>query len=242
MLESKYIYAGPSWAASSFPQGLDATNLSKEWQIPCISVAECGSTVLGQLERVGKILDQKKMPVIWVYNEPISDINQMLGIDLEEFVQQEDWKTLRDRCNQICLNRIDELGVPVLMIGAHSDITGNVGPNITIGCDSWQKWLAKRAGMLVNDNIIKVDPADGGNFDLSHCWGAEIIHRFLHENTTITPARSLVDAIWDVYYFWQELQARDWFYEVHPNKRGNIEFAEFLKPTVDNFLGEYLNG
>jgi hypothetical protein len=90
--------------------------------------------------------------------------------------------------------------------------------------------------MCVTNGVIDVVPSDGGAFKLDHCWGAEVIHRFLHENQDIKPNRELLNSVWDCYYFWEELQRRDWFYEVHPNRRSNVEFAKFLKPTIDKFL------
>jgi hypothetical protein len=237
-----YIYAGPSWAAFSYPISEDSTNLSKEWKIKNISVAKGGSSVLEQLDLIKSKLIQQSLPIIWIYNEPLADLKKITGITMEEFVQREDWQLIMQQCSEFCFDQIDALGVPVLLIGGARDIQNCERKNITIGHASWQKWLAKQSGMNVIDNIIKVTPFDGGNYDLAQCWGAELVHQFLHSRTDINPNNRLLDAIWDIYYFWEELQRRDWFFEVHPNKRGNVEFANFLKPTVDKFLEENSNG
>ena len=61
----------------------------------------------------------------------------------------------------------------------------------------------------------------------------------LHENPAIAPDKQLLDSIWDIFFFWKELEKANLFYECHPNYNGNKLFAEFLKPTVLNFLNEH---
>ena len=238
----RYIYAGPSWAVSSFPESQDSTNLAWEWEISNIGTAAHGSSVIYQRDSISEVLETHRLPIIWVYNEPLNSVIETMGIDLSVFVTRKDWKQILAECNRYCLAQINNLGVPVLLIGGHSDVVDCDYPNITVGCHSWQKWLAEQSGMSVVDDIIKVTPPDGGNYDLGHCWGAETVHRYLHQHPDVKPDPDLLNAVWDVYYFWDELQRRDWFFEVHPNKRGNIEFAKFLKPTVDKFLEENSNG
>ena len=181
------------------------------------------------------------LPVVWVYHEPLGDIDQ-LGLTLAIFSQSKNWKSIATDCNNKCLEAIDKLGVPILLIGGPRDVIDCNFKNITVGNSSWQKWLANASGMTVENDVIKVTPPDGGNYDLSHCWGSELIHRFLHENPKISPDPELLNSIWDMYYFWEELQRRDWFYDVHPNKKGNVEFAKFLQSTIDKFLKENSNG
>lgn len=237
-----YIYAGPSWAVSSYPVSSDATNLADEWKIEKITVADNATGVAEQLRRVKRALKENVLPVVWIYNEPIGDLELITGLSTRDFVQRKDWKAIVEECNKFSLESINSVGVPVFVIGGHRDIVDCDYQNITVGHHSWQKWLAEQAGMRITDDIIEVTPADGGNYNLSHCWGAEIIHRFLHSNTDISPDKKLLDSVWDMYFFWDELQKRNWFFEVHPNKRGNVEFAKFLKPSIDKFLKDNSNG
>ena len=58
----------------------------------------------------------------------------------------------------------------------------------------------------------------------------------LHENPAIAPDKQLLDSIWDIFFFWKELEKANLFYEVHPNRRATVEFAKFLLPTVTKFL------
>ena len=234
----KFIYAGPSWAATSYPEDQRSTNLAREWSIPHVSVAARASTFLQQLARVQQELRSRSLPVIWIYNEPLGDITDILGVSFDTFTQASAWQEMSRACNDHCLRRLAALDTQVLLIGGHRDVVDCHHSNVTVGHHSWQKWLAIQSGMSVDADIIQVEPADGGNFQLGHCWGAEIIQRFLHAHQDLNPDKVLLDAIWDMYYFWDELQRRDWFFEVHPNQQGNIEFAKFLKLTVDAFLGE----
>ena len=236
-MNPQYLYGGSSWAYKSFdPDENFKTNLAKEWNIPHCDLTEPGISVLDSLDRIIQHPD-KKLPVIFLYHDPISDVEHITGISFKEFLTRKDWKTIWDQCNQFCIDKIDALDRPVLLIGAVTNVIDNmVYKNITIGHVNWQLWLAKQAGMKIIDQTIHVAPEDGGNFSLDHFWGAESAQKYLHENPAITPDKQLLDSIWDIFFFWKELEKANLFYEVHPNYNGNKLFAEFLYPTVLNFL------
>lgn len=238
----KFIYTGPSWAASSYPIDENSTNLAKEWNIPYIDTSAAASSVLDNLKSVKNILRNERLPIIWIYNSTLGNMLEATNLSVNRVIEQPTWQDLFNQCNRYCLEQINSLDVPVLLIGGHQDIQDCDYKNITVGHISWQKWLAEQAGMPINDGIIQVTPADGGNYPLEYCWGAEVVHRKIHEDPLINPDPALLSAVWDIYYFWEELQQRDWFFEVHPNKRGNVEFAKFLKPVVEKFLEENKNG
>lgn len=239
MTISKYIYAGPSWAVGSFPLTAESTNLAQEWGFDHIDVSMCAASVSTTIKRVQQELQSQKLPVIWIYHEPLTSLDMVTDMSFADFIQRSDWYNIRSQCNQQSLQLINNLGVPVLLIGAHSDIVDCNFENITVGHHSWQKFLAESAGLALTNNVINVAPADGGNYQLTDCWGAEVVQRIIHEysdHTEIIPNLSLVDATWNIYFFWDELTKKDYFFDVHPSKRGNIEFAKFLKTTVENFL------
>ena len=58
----------------------------------------------------------------------------------------------------------------------------------------------------------------------------------MYENPDIEPNQSLTDSIWDMFFFWKQLEKQDLFSDVHPNLRGNKLFAEYTKPMVLKFL------
>jgi len=230
-----FIYTGPSWAASSYPLGPAATNLAKEWGIPCIDYSMPASSVL---DCIKSFRIKSSTPIVWVYNEPLNCLSEATGLTKAQLIQRSDWRNVWEDCNQFCLKAINDLNRPVLLIGSHSDIVNCDYSNITIGHTSWQKFLAQQAGMPLTNQSIYVKMDDGGDFTVQNCWGAEVIHRFMHEHPDVTPSTEITNAVWDIFFFWKELEKANLFYEVHPNKQGNELFAEFLKPIVVKFLQE----
>jgi hypothetical protein len=230
-----FTYTGPSWAASSYPiEDATATNLAKLWNIPYLDQSRPGSSVLPCVKMIKK--EKSSAPIVWIYNEPLGDLVEITSIGYKEFLARPDWKDIRKECNQYCLTAISSLNRPVLLIGAHSDIVDCNHANITVGHHSWQKFLADQADMITRKGKINVKMDDGGSFSFRNCWGAEVIHRKMHSWPDISPDSELVNNIWDIFFFWKALEKADLFYEVHPNRRGNMLFAEHLKPTVIKFL------
>ena len=195
----QYIYTGPSWAASSYPVQSNSTNLATEWAIPFVNLSLQATSVLNRINALTR--SQHRLPVIWVYNEPILDLQNITGMSMTEFIQRSDWQDVRNECNHYCLSAIASLDLPVLLIGGHSDIVDCNYKNITVACNSWQKWLAELANMPVHDHMVSVNMEDGGNFVIDNAWGAEVIHRFMHEHPEINPESSLVDNVWDILYY-----------------------------------------
>jgi hypothetical protein len=233
----KFLYTGPSWATSSFPLDKNTTNLPQQWGFDHTDISAFGEGNHGCFRRVKSRADGD-VPIVWVYCEPLLSLGPATGMSMAEFVVSDNWRAIRETCNQYCLELINSLPNPVFLIGSHSDIVNfnNHKPTLQIGEASWQKWIAQQSGLVVDGDSIHVTPKDGGNYNFDLRWGADMVHKFLHENPNIDPAPSLLDAIWDVYYFWQYLEEQQWFFEVHPNRRGNVEFAEFLKPKIEQFL------
>ena len=230
-----FLYTGPSWAASSFPLNDQSTSLAKEWGFTCIDQSRIASTIPNQLNNIPK---NNTKPIVWIYGEPLFSCEEITGVSLVNLLQRKDWDVVRKQCNDFCLKAINALGVPVLIIGAHSDVIDCDYSNITVAHPSWQRYLAEQANMLVDNNKIFVKMDDGSNFSISTCWGAEVLHRIMHEHPDVTPSSEITTAIWDIFFFWKELEKADLFFDVHPNYRGNKLFAEHLKPTVAKFLQE----
>lgn len=235
----QFIYTGPSWAQRSYDppnttEYHNPTSLAKEWNIPCIDLSTIGASVLNKVEAL--INCKPSLPIIWIYNEPILDLVDITGMQMDEFIQRSDWHEIWQECNRRCLEKINSIGLPVLLIGAHSDIVDCEFSNITVGCASWQKYLAQLAGIKIDNNRIYVKMDDGGDFSFEQCWGAEIAHRFIHEHPNTMPSQEITNAIWDIFFFWKELEKANLFFEVHPNKKANQQFAQFLLPVVTKFL------
>lgn len=211
-----------------------ATNLAQQWQIPFVDTSFPGASVLDRVARIKTL--KSNLPIVWIYNEPLTDLQSVIGMSHAEFLSRPDWLSLWHECNQGCLKALASLGVPVLLLGGHSDIVDCAYSNITIGHHSWQRYLAELANMQVVDGIIHVKMDDGKDFVIDRCWGAEVMHKFMHENPHIDPDPDLVDRVWDIFFLWKELEKSELFYEVHPNLRANVLFAQYMKNTVEKFV------
>jgi hypothetical protein len=232
-----YIYTGPSWAHSSYPNSKNdkTTNLAREWGFNFINAAKPATNALDNFDAVVNI-HNKNLPIVWLYNEPIGCLKSVTGLEFDQFIVRDDWQSIWQEVNQFCLKKISSLGVPVLLIGAHCDIVDCDYANLKVAHPSWQKFLAEKAGMKVVDSTVHVTMDDGGDFCVDQCWGAELIHRCIHQHPNLDPIPDLVDNVWDIFFFWKQLEKLGWFYEVHPNYQGNVAFADYLKPTVLDFL------
>jgi hypothetical protein len=235
-IDKMFDYFGPSWASRSFdPPGSPETNLAKEWGFSFNDCSWPGATFFHGIELAKRQLSTR--PIVWIQHETLCNIFEITGIPGLEFIQRPDWKTLKQECDYYCLNELNKLNRPVLLIGAHSDIPGCSYSNITIGHSSWQTWLALQAGLPITEQGIFVNTDGCGNNYVEFSWGAEVIHRIIHQNPNVDPDPSLLDAVIDIYLFWKELEKHNLFYEVHPSYKGNVLFAKELKPVIINFLG-----
>lgn len=216
---SDLLYVGPSWANRSYdtPMGdeTDYTNIYRELKLDVVDLSLKCSSNLNFLERLDKNkagnYKQKYKGIIWVYCEPLLDvINKQVCLESENF-----WN-LRSECNQYILNQINNLDVPVAIIGAHSDIVDCNYSNITVIHPSWQKFLA-----------------DYCNFNLTHGWGCEVGHRFIVEEfPDAKPSKSAVDYISDTWASWCKLDLNRVFCWCHPNRLGTELFANEIKSNL----------
>lgn len=238
----KFLYTGPSWAWSSYPlEDPGRTNLAKEWRIPYHDLSKPGQNILKCVDQVKKHHQHSdsKLPVIWILGEPMLNHNEVLGITMAELVNRSDWQALREEILQQCFRAMNDLGVPILLVGGHSDVGDCDYSNIQIAHPSWQRWLGEQLG------IEKIP---------NPCWGHEIPHLELVQRSTLRsnaltklipdffnsyrakPSHEIVNSMHRMGKYWGELEAGGLFSECHVNAEGNQRFAEFLKPTVKNFL------
>ena len=233
----QYAYVGSSWAVKSFDPpnlsvGKTPTSLAEQWNIPYANLSQVMSSPLERISAVENYFSlHGKLPIIWIYNEPIADVERITGMPVLEFIQRSDWRSIWNECNQYCLDRINSLETPVLLIGGSTDVVDCNYSNITVGHVSWQKYLAVQAGITVDQNTVYVKMDDGGDYAFNHCWAAELMHKVIHENPKVTPSKEITDAIWDIFFFWEKLKTANLFYDAHPNYRATELFAKLLYPT-----------
>lgn len=216
----KLIYVGPSWAVQNFDriQPQKHANLKTLLKLQTIDLSSLGSS---NWENLLRIQEQRQYQgIVWIYGEPLLDIETFGISTINNLLKSENFWDLRRECNRTMLTKINELGCPVAMIGAHSDIVDNDYKNLYTIHDSWQKFLGNQI-----------------NLNIEQGWGAEVAHRwFLRRN--IKPSRTMVDKISNTFQFWNQLESHDLFYEVHPTYKGNQLFAEAIREKVYNFIDQ----
>lgn len=213
------LYLGPSWAVQNFePEQSNnpQTNLCQELQIKAQNLSSLGST---NWENYLVAQKQKSYDaIVWIYCEPILDIETFKISSVNNFLQSENFWDMRAEVNARILEKLNSLGCPVALIGAHSDIVDNNYNNLYTIHPSWQKFLCERI-----------------NLNISTGWGAEIAHRWFLRRQ-ITPSRNLVDLITETFDAWKKLEENNLFYEVHPNYYGTTLFAKHIQSQLYNWL------
>lgn len=230
----KYVFAGDSWALKGFTNENYAygnhdpmegdVRLADHWGIPYDYVLAPGT---GNIALLNKLLAKKldpTVPIIWVYTEPGRDYKLLTGNPEFEWIEREDIFDLRSQLNRDTLIKIRQrLPNPIALIGGLSDIDESLATELgfTVLCPSWQKWIADRL--------------DSQHFKFG--WGAcDIGWRADYNN--VRPSKTALFA-WDEqikeWCWWEE---HGHFCHEHPTPLSNKEFAEYLQPTVEEWLNE----
>lgn len=227
----KLLYIGPSWAVRGFhtpgdypPKatdvpGKDYTNLAIELGLDVVNLAEYNFSNLTCYNRIYNYTESYD-GVVWVYCEPIKDLGYFNSPTIEDFIQSQDFWQLRKNINQTILQKMSELNCPIALIGAHGDIEGCNHKNITVIDSSWQKFLAKQAGV-----------------DLSVGWGADVAHwSMFTKYPNLKPSRGLVELVSDTLDAWKKIEDKGLFMWVHPNRKANEVFAGHIKSNLNSWL------
>jgi hypothetical protein len=222
-----FIYTGPSWAELSFEPIFNFsvwpnyTNLALEWKLNCYNVAKCANSNYNCVDSV-KLLN-KDLPVIWLMCEPLIHTLFQNPSTIKDYLTAKDHLSFRQEELHRQLTAMNDLGLPIGIIGAHTDIRQSdiAGfKNLSIIHPSWQNFLADK---------IEVRPNE-------YNWGYDVAHLMLFRHPNIQPSDQLIMDIYDGLEFWLELQNKKVFHIVHPNRFGNILFAAHIKQQVVNFI------
>lgn len=226
-----YDYVGPTWAQRSFdPPGIEPTNLAEVWKIP-YNKRFYPSTPPGRIvDLVAE--DGAHRPIVWVYSDPWGDIPRLTGCTFQEYVSRSDWFDVWREANQQVLRKINSLGVPVFLIGAHCDIIDCDFSNITIACQSWQKHMADQIGLLAGDTI-RIE-----NRSIDHCVAQEIYFRYFHENPNVPVSDDLKNYIIDLWMLWKRFHDNGIMYEHHPTKESYQNLAKHLEHTMTTWINQ----
>ena len=222
----KFIYTGPSWGELSYEpmQDFDAwpnyTNLAVEWNIPCYNIARRANNNYQCIDSVKSL--NKDLPVVWIMCEPLVSILHNVPLQ-QEYLQSKNHLVFRQNLLHEQLSAMNDLGLPIGIVGAHSDIRQEDiydFSNLSIIHPSWQNFLASQVGLESRD----------------YNWGYEIAHVMFRVFPEVKPNDQLVMDMFDGLDFWKQLEKERVFCDVHPNKQGNIKFAEFIKQQVTDFI------
>ena len=222
----KFIYTGPSWGELSYEpmEGFDVypnyTNLALEWNIPCYNVAKRANNNYQCIDSVRAL--NKDLPVVWIMCEPLVSILHNATAQ-HEYLQAKNHLAFRQDLLQQQLTAMNDIGLPIGIIGAHSDIRQSDidnFSNLSIIHPSWQNFLASQASV------------ESRNYN----WGYEIAHVMFRVFLDVKPTDQLVMDMYDGLEFWCQLEKEKVFCDVHPNRIANIKFAEHIKEQVIKFV------
>jgi hypothetical protein len=167
------LYLGPSWAVQSFEstQGLDdpvKTNLAQELELlDYTSLALYANSNFDQLQEAKMFMQQHPelapFRIVFVMANSLQDGHKISGMSQVEFARAflasaDPLVTVRTLEQQF-YRRLNSLGIPVALIGAHTDVECESFDNITVIHTSWQNFLGRQCGL----NSFYGWPADVGH-------------------------------------------------------------------------------
>jgi hypothetical protein len=211
------LYCGPSWAVQSFEsgQGHDPvkTNLAQELQLTdYTSLALYACSNLDQLESAQEFKQQHPelapFRIMFVTANSLQDGYKISGVSQVEFARafltSADPIGIVKTLEQQFYRRLNSLGVPVALIGAHTDVDCESFDNITVVHPSWQNFLGQRCGL----NSFYGWPADVG-----HRWLQGIVIPEYgppeHFELGTDPSKVAVDEIHKIFTEWGILEKKN---------------------------------
>jgi hypothetical protein len=230
-----FIFAGDSWALKGFtnenyhyennsPMPGDV-RLADHWSWTYDYCLARGRGNLSCME----VFKQKKVdsavPVIWVFTEPGRDYHIITGRPEFEWIESEDIFVIRKQLEKETFSRLrDEIKNPIGFIGGLSDVDKEVAEHhgFTVLHPSWQSWIAQR----LNSSWFQFG------------WGASDIGWRANYNSVI-PSKTATFAWDEQIKEWCWWEAQGYFCHEHPTPLANKEFAEFLSPTVQDWVNQY---
>ena len=230
--EMKYLFAGDSWAAKAWthdnyqsPVEKNDCRLATFWPWPYDLCHVPGQGNLTLLNTIQKLKIPNKTPIIWIYTEPGRDYGLITNQREFAWMEDENIFEIRQQLDRTILQKIRQtLPNPIGLIGGLSDVNVDVAQELefTVLCASWQSWIAYRL--------------NSQHFQFG--WGAsDIGWRSVYHG--VVPSKAATFA-WDEqikeWCWWEE---QGYFCHEHPTPLANEEFAEFLYPTVQDWLIQY---
>jgi len=241
------LYLGPSWAVQSFESvhGLEdpvKTNLAQELGLTnYTSLALYAKSNLDLFKEAQTFMQQHPgqapFRIVFVIGNSLRDGPLDSGMSEVEwaktFLISNDPMDISISLEQEFYKRLNSLGIPVALIGAHTDVSCDSHDNITVIHPSWQNFLGEQSGL-----------------NKFYGWAADIAHRWLQGmyipeygppakfDLGGKPSPAVVDEIHKMFGVWKLLEKHKLFIGSHPTILGNQLFAkEIAKPFkqwIDN--------
>jgi len=241
------LYLGPSWAVQSFESvyGIDdpvKTNLAQELRLTnSTSLAQYASSNLDQFKVAQNFMqqhpDQAPFRIVFVIGNSLRDGPLDSGMTEIEwaktFLASDDPLDIIMTLEQEFYKRLNSLGVPVALIGAHTDVGCKSHDNITVIHPSWQNFLGQRS-----------------NVKQFYGWAADIAHRWIKGvyvpevgppatfDLEQDPSPAVVDEVHKILRIWKSIERHKLICGTHPNILGNQLFAKEIarpfKRWIDN--------
>ena len=243
------LYLGPSWAVQSFESthGSDnpvKTNLAQELELTdYTSLASYANSNLDQLQEARIFIQQHPelapFRILFITANSLQDGHKISGVSQVDFARA--FLTSADPINiiktleQQFYRHLNNFGIPVALIGAHTDVECESFDNITVIHPSWQNFLGQQCGL--------------SSF---YGWSGDVGHRLLHgivipdygppEHFELgtDPSPAVVDEIHKLCNInWKILEKNQLFKGCHPNILGNQLFAREIKQLVNNWIDNH---
>jgi hypothetical protein len=240
------LYMGPSWAVQSFETeaGLDdpvKTNLAQELNLQnYTSLARFANSNFLQLKWAKEFMhnhpDLAPFRMIFVTANSLQD--GYLSLDMSQidfvrmFLTSNDTLDIVKSSEQRFYHELDQLGIPVALIGAHTDVGCSSHNNITVIHPSWQNFLGQQC---------RCEPFYGWAADIPHQWlNGIVIPKVgppIEFDLGSKPSASAVDEVHKlIFNVWRRLEYANLFKGVHPNILGNQLFAKEIADPLNKWI------
>jgi hypothetical protein len=244
------LYLGPSWAVQSFEtlHGDDPikTSLAQELGLKNFtSLAACGDSNMAQIDAAREFMashpELAPFRAIFITSNSLQDSDCLVDIPRVDFAKQfithdDVLHLIRDlELKFYCA--LEDLNIPVALIGAHTDvIENNWSSNITVIHPSWQNFLAEQCSL----NSFFGWPAE-----IAHLWlSLQVVPRHgpvMSFDCDQLPSKSAVFEINHAMSVWKKLERSRLWCGAHPNIRGNQLFAQAIGDLVNQWLEKTKN-
>jgi len=243
------LYLGSSWAVQSFETttGVDdpvKINLAQELGLTDYTMlAGFSETNQNQLDKAQQFMQHNPelapFRIVFVTANSLEDAYKTSSMSQVEFARDflisEDPVNIVKDLEQQFYSQLNSLGIPVALIGAHTDVECESYENITVIHSSWQNFLGQQCGLK--------------SF---YGWPADVAHRWLqgivipdrgppeHFELGTRPSKSVVDEIHKLFTInWKILEKNKLFKGPHPTILGNQLFAQEIKQSVNNWIDKH---